>query len=179
MFLLNVPMGRLCDTIGRKPLMYGGTALTAVGSVLTGLSGSFGSLLAARFVVGSGVCTSMTGSSAYLADLTDRVPQYRAKIMGVNSAITGSVWVVGPAVGGWLAEHYGFRNSFFIAGIGSALCSLGYMQLPETLKAKVSPSPWPFQGLGNAEAAKKGGAQLESWQDAMRVQFSRWLSDVK
>merc|ERR1712241_1224959 len=34
-FVLNVPLGRLCDTIGRKPLMYVGTAATAVGSFLT------------------------------------------------------------------------------------------------------------------------------------------------
>jgi len=53
--------------------------------------------------------------------------------MGLNNMLVGSVWVVGPALGGYLAATYGLQNSFIIAGIGAALCSLGYSQLPETL----------------------------------------------
>ena len=49
----------------------------------------------------------------------------------------GSVWIIGPAVGGWLATNYGYTNSFVIAGVGAALCSLGYTQLPETLVSKL------------------------------------------
>lgn len=49
--------------------------------------------------------------------------------MGINQMIIGSVWVVGPALGGWLAETYGYRNSFIIAGVGAVLCSLGYTQV--------------------------------------------------
>lgn len=132
--LLNVPLGRLCDVVGRKPLMWAGTALTAAGTISTGFVGSLATLVPCRLLVGAGSSASMTGSGAYLADLSDRAPQHRARIMGLNQMIVGSVWVVGPAIGGWLAETYGYRNSFIIAGVGSALCSLGYMTLPETLQ---------------------------------------------
>eukprot|EP00928_Gymnodinium_smaydae_P022595 TRINITY_DN18928_c0_g1_i1.p1 TRINITY_DN18928_c0_g1~~TRINITY_DN18928_c0_g1_i1.p1 ORF type:complete len:471 (-),score=44.14 TRINITY_DN18928_c0_g1_i1:95-1507(-) len=164
-FLLNVPLGRLCDTIGRKPLMYGGTAATAVGSFLTGFSGGFYSLLACRMLVGSGITASGSGSQAYMADLSDRAPNHRAKIMGLNNAVAGSVWVVGPAIGGWLAETYGIRNSFFIAGIGSAICSLGYTQLPETLKVKK---------IAPASTAGDG-----SWSGLARQHTQNWWADVR
>lgn len=164
-FVLNVPLGRLCDTVGRKPLMYVGTAATAVGSFLTGFSGGFWSLLACRMLVGSGITASSSGSQAYMADLSDRAPAHRAKIMGLNGAIAGSVWVVGPAVGGWLAETYGIRNSFFIAGMGSAICSLGYTQLPETLKMKPSV---PDQSAREASWSTVAGSHVQNWWTDIR-----------
>ena len=48
--LLNVPLGRLADTIGRKPLMWVGTAFTAVGTVATGFSGSLATMLPCRLL---------------------------------------------------------------------------------------------------------------------------------
>jgi len=80
--------------------------------------------------------------------------------MGINSVIAGSIWAIGPSVGGWLAEAYGFRNSFFIASVGSVLCSLGYTQLPETLKLKVA----------EPKAAQAGG---------VREHLERWWEDVR
>jgi hypothetical protein len=41
----------------------------------------------------------MTGSSAYMQDLSDRAPQHRGKIMGFQQATIGSVWIIGPAIG--------------------------------------------------------------------------------
>merc|ERR1719387_1674288 len=74
--LLTVPMGRLCDKLGRKPLMYCGTAMTAAGTLATGFTGSLWTLILCRLLVGAGSCSSMTGSSTYMADLTDRAPQH-------------------------------------------------------------------------------------------------------
>ena len=31
-----------------------------------------------------------------------QAPQHRAKIMGINQAVAGSVWIIGPAIGGAL-----------------------------------------------------------------------------
>ena len=47
-------------------------------------------------------------------------------------------WVVGPICGGLLAGWWGVQNSFYIAGVGVAICSFGYARLPETLHAAVS-----------------------------------------
>ena len=134
--LCNLPFGMLADKIGRKPLMWVGTGVTAVGTMASGLVGSLGGMLCWRLLIGVGNSASMTGSSAYMQDLSDRAPEHRGKILGFQQATIGSVWIFGPAMGGFLAEAYGYQNAFIIAGVGSALCSLGYRQLPETLKLK-------------------------------------------
>ena len=71
--------------------MWAGTAMTACGTIATGFSGSLMTMLPCRLLVGAGSASSMTGSSAYLADLSDRAPQHRGKIMGINSMVAGEL----------------------------------------------------------------------------------------
>jgi len=81
--------------------------------------------------------------------------------MGIVGMVAGSVWIVGPAVGGWLAEEYGYQNSFIIAGLGAALCSLGYTQLPETLAVK-------------KEAEVEPGTAKRTWKE----EFVAWKGEM-
>ncbi|GAB5369346.1 hypothetical protein AAMO2058_001396900 [Amorphochlora amoebiformis] len=169
--LLNFPLGRMCDTVGRKPLMWFGTALTSLGTTCTGFVSSMGPLLACRLLVGAGSSASMTGSSAYISDLSDKAPKHRAKLMGIHQALVGSVWIVGPAVGGYLAEAYGYRNSFLIAGICAAVCSLSYTQLPETLNKK------PLKASEAAKDVARATTNVSS--RGLRDQSRAWLKEVK
>ena len=169
---LNLPLGRLCDSVGRLPLMRYGTLVTATGAVGTGLFMPYGlaAVLPFRLLIGAGSGASMAGSSAMMADLTDRAPQHRATIMGFQSMVLSAVWVVGPAVGGYLAEWWGARNAFFIAGAGIGLCSIGYSFLPETLRRQ---SGWSGGRHGAPKHAADGeGApavprQASSWDEAV------------
>jgi MFS family permease len=90
---LNMPLGRLCDTMGRLPLMRYGTLVTATGAIGTGLFMPHGLLavLPFRLLIGAGSGASMAGSSAMMADLTDRAPQHRATIMGFQSMVLSAV----------------------------------------------------------------------------------------
>jgi MFS family permease len=133
--LVNLPLGRLADTVGRKPLMVAGTMLTAVGILGTGYAMPYGlvALIPFRLLVGIGSASSMVGSGAMVADLSDDAPEQRARIMGVQQAVISCAWAGGPAVGGWVAETYGPLTSFGAAGVGTLLCSAGYAFLPETV----------------------------------------------
>ena len=71
--LLNMPMGRMADRIGRKPLMVAGTIASGIGGFGTGFAGGLASLLPFRALVGAGSAASMAGSSAYMADLPAEV----------------------------------------------------------------------------------------------------------
>lgn len=156
--LLNLPLGRLADTVGRKPLMQYGTMAASAGAVGTGLGMPYGlaAVLPARMLIGAGSASSMTGSSAMMADLTDRAPQHRTTIMGLQSMVLSGAWVVGPIMGGWLADAYGARNAFYAAGIGIGLCSIGYSMLPETLPSVLKCRP-TSQGGSRPAAAGAGG----------------------
>ena len=132
--VLNMPFGRLADKVGRKPLMVGGQLLTATASIGTGLVTSLPALLAMRLLLGTGSSSALAGSGAYMADITDRVPQQRAKIIGFQSTVVNLAYAVGPAVGGYLCDLYGARLMFFIVGGAAAMCSGGFYMLPETFK---------------------------------------------
>ena len=73
-----------------------------------------------------------------MADLTDRAPHARASIMGLQSIVLSGAWVAGPVLGGLLCEAYGAQNSFLAAGLGIALCSVGYsrLQVPSLLRSQ-------------------------------------------
>lgn len=167
----NLPFGMLADKIGRKPLMWVGTGLTAVGTMATGFVTSLGSMLWWRLLIGVGNAASMTGSSAYMQDLSDKAPEHRGKILGFQQATIGSVWIFGPAMGGFLAEAYGFRNAFVIAGVGSALCSLGYRQLPETLKLTLEPAR---EGADKDATAEGLLPRLGMSEATFTKNFSEW-----
>ena len=130
--VLNMPFGRLADKIGRKPLMVGGQLLTAGASIGTGFATSLPALLACRLMLGCGSSSALAGSGAYMADITTKVPNHRAKIIGFQSTIINIAYAVGPAAGGFLCDLYGPRLMFFIVGGAAAICSAGFGMLPET-----------------------------------------------
>ena len=77
----------------------------------------------------------------------------------MQSMVLSGAWVVGPIMGGWLADAYGARNAFYAAGVGIGLCSLGYSTLPETLPKVLKGRPVLKPGAGGAKAstAASGG----------------------
>mmetsp|Transcript_22628 Transcript_22628/g.71028 ORF Transcript_22628/g.71028 Transcript_22628/m.71028 type:complete len:247 (-) Transcript_22628:56-796(-) len=48
-----------------------------------------------------------------------------------------SAFVLGPTVGGMLADQFGLRSIFFAVAVGATLCALGYAALPELRQASV------------------------------------------
>ena len=51
------------------------------GTTLTGFCDSMSSMMLCRLLVGGGSAGSMTGSQAYISDLSDKAPEHRARIM--------------------------------------------------------------------------------------------------
>ena len=153
--VLNLPLGRLADTWGRVPLMRYGTLVTAAGAAGTGLMMPYGlaAVLPFRLLIGAGSAASMTGSTAYMADLTDRSPQHRVAIMGFQSTVLSAAWVVGPSIGGYLAEQWGARNAFYIAAVGVGLCSVGYSRLAETLRGGAADTAGSADSGGDREGS--------------------------
>ena len=96
-----------------------------------------------------------------MADLTDAAPQHRAQLMAAQSFVLSGVWVVGPLLGGLLAEAYGVRNSFFVAGAGVALCSFGYARLPETLRSAAAAAEAAAVTSKDGHAAAASSASSE------------------
>ena len=71
-------------------------------------------LYVARVLGGISVAFIMPGVTAYVADITSI--QERPKAMGYLSAAISTGFIIGPGIGGFIAE-YGIRVPFFVAAV--------------------------------------------------------------
>lgn len=136
--LLNLPFGRLADTVGRRTLMIGGMVLCAVADIGTGLATTLPLLILARLLLGVGLSSSDAGASAWVADATEDRQETRASFLGLQNAMIAFAFVLGPAVGGMLVGQFGLRSIFFAVAFGAAACAAGYTALPELRQASVA-----------------------------------------
>jgi EmrB/QacA subfamily drug resistance transporter len=113
--IFAVPFGRIADIYGMKKIFIYGMIIFTIGSFLSAISFSATSLIAFRVIQGIGsAMIFVTGlaivTSAYL-------PHERGKMIGF---IIGAVYVglsLGPALGGILTQHLGWRSLFYLTVI--------------------------------------------------------------
>lgn len=126
--------GRLSDTWGRKKMIVSGMIIFAVSEWLFGIANDPTLLFAARMLGGIGAAFIMPAVMAYTADITSDAE--RGKGMGyINAAITTG-FIIGPGIGGYIAE-FGIRVPFYAAAIAAAIAALiTLLVLPESLTAE-------------------------------------------
>lgn len=129
-FLWAPVLGNLSDRFGRRPVLLFAIGALGVDYVIMGIAPTLGWLFLGRAI--SGIAgASFTPAYAYVADVSP--PERRAQNFGVVSAMFGLGFIIGPALGGFLAR-FGPRAPFFAA---ATLCLLnfcyGVFVLPESL----------------------------------------------
>lgn len=129
-FLFGPVMGGLSDRFGRRPVLLVALVVMALDYVLMAVAGAIWLLLLGRVIGGITAATQST-ASAYMADIS--APQERAARFGLVGAAFGTGFVLGPLLGGLLAE-YGTRAPFWVAAAlagGNAI--FGWIVLEETI----------------------------------------------
>ncbi|MCE3199199.1 MFS transporter [Paenibacillus sonchi] len=128
--ILSPLAGGLSDRMGRKKIIVGGLVVFALSELLFGLAESSWLLFASRMLGGAGAAMIMPAVMAYVADTTSM--EERAKGMGlINAAITTG-FIIGPGLGGYLAE-LGIRVPFFAAaGAAAFVAVMTLIVLPES-----------------------------------------------
>lgn len=126
--------GRLSDSLGRKKIIVAGMIVFAISEWIFGIAVSPVLLFLARMLGGVGAALIMPAVMAYAADVTTN--QERAKGMGlINAAITTG-FIIGPGIGGYLAD-FGIRVPFFAAaGAGAVAAVITMFILPESRKVE-------------------------------------------
>jgi MFS family permease len=113
--------GALIDRVNRRrPFVVGGLLLLSAATAAFALANRYSHLLIFRAAQGLGVAIAVPPTLALLASSTKK--ESRGGSMGVYSTFRVSGLAVGPLVGGFLNDHYGFDTTFFV---GAAFTLLG------------------------------------------------------
>lgn len=171
-FLFSPAIGNLSDRVGRRPVLLASMAVIFIDYIVMALAQTLWLLLLGRIVAGIAAAT-MSTAAAFMADISP--PEKKAANFGLVSAAFGAGFVLGPAIGGLLAE-LGPRAPFWAAAILSGLnLALGLAILPETLRTP-RPFDWrranPLGALRAVTALPGLGALLTVW---LVYQVSSWV----
>ena len=145
-FIFAPIWGNLSDRYGRKPILLIGIFGNGVAMVLFGLSTQLWMLFASRALAGLLSSATLPTAMAYISDSTKE--EDRGGGMGMIGAAMGLGMVIGPGLGGTLAEQ-SLSVPFFVAGILSFITmALVWLWLPESLPIeKRTASDQPIQGI--------------------------------
>ncbi|HEX3809688.1 MAG TPA: MFS transporter [Rhizomicrobium sp.] len=113
--VLGVPLAIFADRMNRRNIIAGSLALFSAMTVFCGLAAQFWHLLLAR--LGTGVGEAGTGPSinSLIADYYP--PERRATALSFYSAGLNIGLLIAFFGGGWIAQKYGWRPAFLVAGV--------------------------------------------------------------
>lgn len=112
-FVVTTPIfGRLADLHGRKRVYLIGVLSFVGASALCGLSQSMGQLVFFRLLQGIGGGAVLPIALTIIADLFPL--EQRLRVQGLFSGVWGLAAIVGPLIGGFLADHGAWRWIFLV-----------------------------------------------------------------
>ena len=157
--IVAIPLGFGADRVGARTLTVGAAALEVISALGQGLAVDFWSLLAARLVFGTASTMVLIAGVAWLADSVS--VRNRSRALGAIMPVAGIGALMGPALGGALADTLG-REAPFLVGAALALVVFVALLLGDhgTSVIHARQTLRELFGLGRAEHAVVAAALL-------------------
>lgn len=123
-FLFSPLAGEWSDKYGRKIMIVSGLVLFTISNLIFALAEHTWVLYLSRLIGGIGAAAMIPSMLAYVADITSEAN--RGKGLGLLGAAMSLGFVIGPGIGGFLAE-LGLRMPFYISAAVGAVAAIGSM----------------------------------------------------
>jgi len=104
-------MGKLSDSLGRKPVFLASLILFTTSSLACGLAPNIYSLVVFRFLQGIGGASFLPTAAGIVSD---QFPEHRERAIGLFTTIFPIGGIIGPNLGGWIVSQYSWRYIFYI-----------------------------------------------------------------
>lgn len=145
----NVIGGALTDRFGRRKLILFGLVFSALSTLTLGLVNEFSLLFPLAMVIG--VLSDIAGP-AHQAMLADILPEkQRQEGFGILRVVANLAWIIGPTIGGFIANRNFFALFVIDATVSCVVAVLFYFLISET-----KPEPHPGQEKESMLATFKG-----------------------
>lgn len=138
--------GKAVDKYGRKIMIVLGLFIFGISEFLFGLGKTIEVLFISRVLGGISAAFIMPAVTAFIADITTM--ETRPKALGYMSAAISTGFIIGPGIGGFLAD-FGTRVPFYFAGaLGTTAAILSIILLREPQRNEENTEYAPSQKSG-------------------------------
>jgi EmrB/QacA subfamily drug resistance transporter len=156
--------GSLGDHMGRRRMFFVGVSLFAAASAWCGLATSPGQLIAARALQGVAGALLVPNSLAIIGASFEE--ERRGRAIGTWTSLTSVTLILGPVLGGYLAENVSWRGVFFLnLPLAVAILAIARAHVPESR----DPEARRLDFLGAALAAAGLGGVVFGLLESSRV----------
>ncbi len=130
----GIPLGRLADRMKRTHILGYGVAAWSLATAASGMVSNFTGLLFARLAVGVGEASCAPAGNSMIGDLYPSHRRARALGLFMLGLPLGSLACF--ALGGWIAQTYGWRAAFFIAAAPGLIVAVLAWRLTEPVRGQ-------------------------------------------
>ncbi len=144
--VFGVPIAWLAERWSRRNVMAIGLSFWSLMTVLTGFAGGVGQLAVCRFLMGVGEGCGFAPAQSLVGDTFSR--SGRALALSILTTASSISLIVYSPIAGWVAGHYGWRATFFLAGAPGLVLAAVFMLTVKEPRHAATTTPRPSAPLG-------------------------------
>jgi MFS family permease len=133
MAVVSIPAGTAAERVGAAPITLVGGCLIWLSALVQAFARDFWPFLGGRALFGVGFGLVWTAGVAWVSDR----PTGQAAALGGTTAVAGLGFVIGPALGGTLAERFDPSVPFLVIAVAAGAATVATVLVPRRAAAKL------------------------------------------